>query len=202
MSIFVEGLTLGLAYAMPIGAQNIFVLQRGLSNHRSSAFYTAACVSIFDVSLAFACFFGIGNVLIAFPFLRVLLLAMGALFLIYIAVGQLRSSKIQQAVAGRKMSYLAISRAAFVLTWFNPHAILDGSILLGSYSAKLSPNDSRLFLLGIAMASPLWFTTLTSTAVFFSGKISPAKLIWINRVSAVALLSFSLGLFQTMASLA
>jgi L-lysine exporter family protein LysE/ArgO len=200
MSIFVEGLTLGLAYAMPIGAQNIFVLQRGLSNHRSSAFFTAACVSVFDVSLAFACFFGVGKILIAFPFLRPLLLAMGALFLIYVAFGQLQSKQSQQAIAGKSMSFLAISRAAFILTWFNPHAIVDGSILLGSYSAKLSSGDSSLFLLGIALASPLWFTTLTSTAVFFSQRLSPRNLIWINRVSAIVLIFLSFGLLRAIGS--
>lgn len=202
MSVFVEGLTLGLAYAMPIGAQNIFVLQRGLSNDRSSAFYTAACVSVFDVSLAFACFFGVGGILNAFPILRTLLLAIGAIFLLYIAFEQLRSKKIQQALSGKTMSYLAISRAAFVLTWFNPHAVVDGSILLGSYSAKLSASDSSLFLTGIALASPLWFTTLTSAAVFFSKRLSPANLIWINRAAAIALIFLSVGLFRAIVSLA
>ena len=51
---------MGLAYVAPIGAQNLFVIQSAIGQKRSRAFLTALIVVFFDVTLALACFFGIG----------------------------------------------------------------------------------------------------------------------------------------------
>ena len=61
MRFFIQGLTLGLAYVAPIGIQNIFVINSALNEKLSRAIITAIIVIFFDVSLALACFFGIGS---------------------------------------------------------------------------------------------------------------------------------------------
>ena len=60
MSCFFQGLTMGLAYVAPIGLQNLFVINSALTQSRHRAFLTALIVIFFDISLALACFFGIG----------------------------------------------------------------------------------------------------------------------------------------------
>lgn len=60
MLYFLQGLTMGLAYVAPIGLQNLFVINTALSASRPRAFGTAAIVIFFDITLALACFFGIG----------------------------------------------------------------------------------------------------------------------------------------------
>ena len=60
MHIYLQGLTMGLAYVAPIGAQNLFVIQSAMGPSRRRAFLTALIVTFFDVTLALACFFGIG----------------------------------------------------------------------------------------------------------------------------------------------
>lgn len=60
MSYFFQGLTMGLAYVAPIGLQNLFVINSALTQSRHRAFLTALIVIFFDISLALACFFGIG----------------------------------------------------------------------------------------------------------------------------------------------
>lgn len=63
MSYFFQGLTMGLAYVAPIGLQNLFVINSALTQSRHRAFLTALIVIFFDISLALACFFGIGALL-------------------------------------------------------------------------------------------------------------------------------------------
>ena len=63
MSCFFQGLTMGLAYVAPIGLQNLFVINSALTQSRHRAFLTALIVIFFDISLALACFFGIGALL-------------------------------------------------------------------------------------------------------------------------------------------
>ena len=63
MLYFLQGLTMGLAYVAPIGLQNLFVINTALSASRPRAFGTAAIVIFFDITLALACFFGIGAIM-------------------------------------------------------------------------------------------------------------------------------------------
>ena len=39
--IYLQGLTMGLAYVAPIGAQNLFMIQTAMGNDRKRAFLTA-----------------------------------------------------------------------------------------------------------------------------------------------------------------
>ena len=60
MPPFLQGLTIGLAYVAPIGMQNLFVINAALTQPRRRALLTALIVVFFDVTLALACFFGVG----------------------------------------------------------------------------------------------------------------------------------------------
>ena len=63
MNIFLQGLTMGLAYVAPIGMQNLFVINSALTNKRKRALLTALIVIFFDITLSLACFFGIGTIM-------------------------------------------------------------------------------------------------------------------------------------------
>ena len=77
MGYYLQGLTMGLAYVAPIGVQNLFVINSALTNPRRRALLTALIVTFFDVTLALACFFGIGAVMQRFEWLQMLVLAVG-----------------------------------------------------------------------------------------------------------------------------
>lgn len=66
MPAYFQGLAIGLAYVAPIGMQNLFVINSALAQPRRRALLTALIVTLFDVSLAFACYFGIGAVIILY----------------------------------------------------------------------------------------------------------------------------------------
>ena len=51
MNIYLQGLTMGLAYVAPIGLQNLFVINTALTQKRSRV-YLAALIVICTVSLA------------------------------------------------------------------------------------------------------------------------------------------------------
>lgn len=198
--MFIEGFLLGLAYAMPIGMQNLFVLQQALAGPRRSAFFSSACVALADVSLAFACFFGVGKMLDYIPLLKPVLLVSGAAFLLWTAWGLFRSSEVTSTADANRMSRRKIALTAFGLTWLNPHAVVDGSILIGSYSARLQGLGKGEFLTGLAVASPLWFFTLTSVGVFFADSLSPRRMVWVNRTAGAFLLLLSFALLKAVVS--
>ncbi len=163
MTFFFEGLFLGCAYAMPIGSQNIFVIQSALQEGLPKSFRTASLVSLMDVSLSMACFLGLGLLLQKIAFLQLILLAGGAIFLFYMSYKLIRDKpQIKARLESINLSFRRVLQTSFILTWFNPHALVDGSILFGTYRASLPTYGITPFLIGMAVASPLWFFSLTS----------------------------------------
>ena len=49
MDIYLQGLTMGLAYVAPIGLQNLFVINTALTQSKSRVYATALIVIFFDI---------------------------------------------------------------------------------------------------------------------------------------------------------
>ena len=60
--------------------------------------------------------------------------------------------------------FAKIILASFVVTWLNPQAIVDGTIMLGAFRATLPPSSDPLFIAGFATASFVWFNALALTS--------------------------------------
>ena len=96
-----QGFTLGLAMIIPIGAQNAFVLSRGI--HRNHHLLTATLCSFCDLILIGIGVFGGATVLSASPIGMALLTWGGVLFLSWFGVRSLRSAcRLAPANGGQK----------------------------------------------------------------------------------------------------
>ena len=138
MDIYLQGLTMGLAYVAPIGLQNLFVINTALTQSKSRVYATALIVIFFDITLGLACFFGIGALMQASVLLEMVVLAIGSVIVIWIGIGLLRS-KDDTLEGGKDVNVplLKVITTACVVTWFNPQAIIDGSMMLGAFRATL-----------------------------------------------------------------
>ena len=137
MEIFLQGLTMGLAYLAPIGAQNLFVINTALTAPLGIALVTAGIVAFFDISLALACFWGIGLVIEHSLLLQKALLGGGGLILIYLA-WQLLHAQVQTDTSAYSQPTLwQTATLAFTVTWFNPQAVIDGTLMLGAFRSSL-----------------------------------------------------------------
>ena len=189
MSYF-QGLIMGLAYVAPIGLQNLFVIQTAMTQKRGRSYLTALVVIFFDVTLAFACFFGIGMLLERFQWLQTAVLLIGSLIVLWIGLGLLRAGKRLDASAGQTLSWRGVISAACVVTWCNPQAILDGTMMLGAFRVTLPPQESAAFILGVASASCLWFLALTTVIQLFSARINDKVLRVINMICGCVILFY------------
>lgn len=114
---------MGLAYLAPIGAQNLFVINTALTAPLGIALVTAGIVAFFDISLALACFWGIGLVIEHSLLLQKALLGGGGLILIYLA-WQLLHAQVQTDTSAYSQPTLwQTATLAFTVTWFNPQAV-------------------------------------------------------------------------------
>ncbi len=190
MGYFLQGMTMGLAYVAPIGLQNLFVINSALTNTRRRALLTALIVIFFDVTLALACFFGVGAIMERYQWLQMAILLAGSVIVIFIGIGLLRAKAEELDRSGGAMSIRKTISSACVVTWFNPQAIIDGTMMLGAFHVTLPGSQSIPFISGVALASCLWFTGVTLLISIFSDKFNTKVLRAINLVCGVVILFY------------
>lgn len=200
MDFYIQGLTLGLAYVAPIGMQNLFVINSALTQTRLRALVTALIVIFFDVTLALACFFGIGLVMQKYPPVQLGILLLGGLVVVYIGVSLLKSS-VRQIGGAQQMPLGKTMWAACVVTWFNAQAVIDGTMLLGAFKATMNHAQSLHFLFGVISASCLWFVTLAMVVSLAGSLITPRTLNLINKICGTVIIIYDIKLFWHFAEM-
>ncbi len=201
MGYYLQGLTMGLAYVAPIGVQNMFVINSALTHRRRRALLTALIVIFFDVTLALACFFGVGAVMQRYAWLQPTILLVGSLIVVYIGVGLLRSKPGEIEQLRAEVSIGKTIYSACVVTWFNPQAILDGTMLFGAFHASLPPSQSTPFITGVMSASCLWFTGITLLISLFSSHFNAKVLRIINIVCGCIIVFYGAKLLWTFVNM-
>ena len=202
MGFFFQGLTLGLAYVAPIGMQNLFVIDSALTKPRRRALLTALIVLFFDASLSLSCFFGIGRLMQDYAWLKLAILAIGGLVVIRIGAGLLFPGKGGDDGAAQRVTskfggdseLLHTIVTAGVVTWCNPQAIIDGTLMLGAFSATLTVGQSTPFITGVETASALWFFGITLLVSLFSHRFSPRIVTAMNRVCGAVVVLYGVKL--------
>lgn len=200
MDFYLQGLALGLAYVAPIGMQNLFVINSALTQTRLRALVTAFIIIFFDVTLALACFFGIGLVMQKYPPVQLGILLLGGLVVVYIGVSLLKSS-VRQIGSAQQMPLGKTVWAACVVTWFNAQAVIDGTMLLGAFKASMTEAQSLHFLFGVLSASCLWFVTLAMVVSLAGSLVTPRVLGVINKICGAVIAIYGLRLLWHFAEI-
>ena len=190
MDIYLQGLTMGLAYVAPIGLQNLFVINTALTQPRRRVFLTALIVIFFDVTLGLACFFGVGAIMQASPLLEKAVLLIGSIIVIWIGQGLVRAKDTMDTSTKVDIPILKVISTACVVTWFNPQALIDGTMMLGAFKATLPAGTDLFFVGGFASASVLWFLSVSTVISLFSARFTDKTLRVINVICGVVIIFY------------
>ena len=194
MNIYLQGLTMGLAYVAPIGLQNLFVINTALTQKRSRVYLAALIVIFFDITLGLACFLGVGALMQTLPWLQKVILGIGSLIVIWIGIGLLRAKASMEGGRDVNVPIWKVISTACVVTWFNPQAIIDGTMMLGAFRASLPAGSDLFFICGFASASVLWFLGISTIISLFSAKFNDKLLNIINKVCGAVIIFYGLKL--------
>lgn len=190
MNVYWQGLTMGLAYVAPIGMQNLFVINTALTQKRARVYLTALIVIFFDVTLGLACFLGVGALMAALPWLQKVIFAAGSLIVIWIGIGLMRSKASLEGGKDVNVPIWKVITTACVVTWFNPQAIIDGTMMLGAFRASLPEGTDRFFIAGFASASVTWFLGLSTVLSLLGAHINEKILTIINKVCGAVIIFY------------
>jgi len=199
---WIQGMLLGLAYLAPIGMQNLYVINTALRMGTLRTYQVAVITTSFDITLALAAFFGIGLLLEAVPIFVNLMLLAGCLALVYFGgrIMLARPSLDEEINVDEPLPGIVF--ACFAVTWLNPQALLDGTLLLGGMRASLPGGMETAFIVGVITASCLWFTGLATVTRAFSQALRGRPLRIVNALCGLIIILFGLNLgYQLMARL-
>lgn len=202
MIYFVKGLMLGFAYVAPIGVQNLFAVNTSLTQTKKRAYITAFIIMFFDITLSITCFLGAGAVMSASKWLELIVMGIGSLVVIYIGYSIIKSEANMDGNTDVDIPLAKVITTACVVTWFNPQALIDGTMLLGASKVAIPQAYGYVFILGVCVASASWWFGLTTIITLFKAKITSKIFRMINIVCGAFILFYGANLLWDFIKLA
>ncbi|PWF55417.1 LysE/ArgO family amino acid transporter [Massilia glaciei] len=194
VSVFLNGLGLGLGLIMAIGAQNIHVIRTGIA--REHVGLTVLSCILIDASLIALGVAGVGTLVQSSPLLLSVAKWGGAAFLLWYGLRSWRAvfaeASMQTGAARPKASAREALVSVFALSLLNPHVYLDTVVLLGAIGGGFGAAARPSFAAGAMCASALWFTALGYGATRLSRWFArPVAWKWIDGIAGTTMLALS-----------
>ncbi|GAA0376932.1 LysE/ArgO family amino acid transporter [Bacillus horti] len=173
MEATVHGFLLALGLILPLGVQNIFIFNQGITQRGIRlALPAVITASICDTLLILLAVFGLSYMVMTFEWLQIVLYSLGIIFLSYMGWSIWSNNPVSlksndQALSPKKQILFAAS-----VSLLNPHAIIDIFGVIGTSSLVYFGTDKWLFTFTCIGVSWIWFTGLAVTGH------------WIGRVDA------------------
>lgn len=203
MSVLKSGLTLGFGLIISMGPQNIFLIRQGLK--KEYAFLAALVCSVCDMTLVLLSTLSISELIFIYPTAKMILVALGALFLItfgaksiYSGLKQMKNkNEFTLNFSTKPMSKTKVFLTAISFSLLNPQAIIDTMLTIGGIVSHYPQEDQLVFVIGVIAASFLWFTGITSLSSSCANYLSSGR-IWgvLELTSGFIMLCFSLVLLS------
>ena len=127
-------------------------------------------------------------------YLQLIILLVGSLIVIYIGIGLIRDTGEVDNSTDVNVPFTKVITSACVVTWFNPQAIIDGSMMLGAFRASLPQEATLKFILGVTGASATWFISITILISLFHNLFNQKVLRWINIICGIVITFYGLKL--------
>ncbi len=196
--IYLRGILVGFAFVAPIGMQNIYMFNNALSNKMSKALLYNFLVWFCDALFSFAAFYGIGALISANEIVKIIVMLIGGALTSYIGFNIIRSAK-QTAIGSdsKKQTLKQALMTALIVSWGNPQAMIDGTMMLGASRATLTFEQSILFITGVITASFIWDHGITIGFNLLRDKLPKKFLLAINLISGIIVAVYGLYLILT-----
>jgi L-lysine exporter family protein LysE/ArgO len=187
ISAAIHGFILALGLILPLGVQNVFVLNQGaLQPKWTNALPVVLTAALCDTLLISLAVLGISAIVLEISFLKIALSVIGIAFLLYMGYVTWKSKPSTEAnsvqlFTARKQIVFAAS-----VSLLNPHAIMDTIGVIGTSSLAYTGIEKAAFTIVCIFVSWLWFFGLSIVGRMVGKLDQRGKFIHtLNKISAV-----------------
>lgn len=185
ITLFLESFLIGLAIAAPVGPIGILCIQQTLTHGMRVGFISGLGAATADALYGCIAAFGLITLSSFLLDIRDLLSISGGLFLLYIGFRTLSTPpKADSATPLNPHQNLWTSYiTTLALTLANPMTILAFIGIFSSIRFNTTTQAHGWMILGIFLGSAAWWLGLSAGVGLFRTRITPRRIVWINRLS-------------------
>jgi threonine/homoserine/homoserine lactone efflux protein len=188
--IFLKGIFIGFAMAVPIGPIGILCIRRTLSEGRLRGLIIGLGAATADLIYGCIAAFGITFISDALVSQRIWLRIAGGVLLLYMGIRTFRKQPVDPNIPANSNGILRSYLTAFLITLTNPLSIFAFIVV---FAALGLGNEAIIFsgsalVLGVFIGSFLWFLSLSSGVMLLRKKLDLIGLKWVNKISGILII--------------
>ena len=187
ITIFLKGIFIGFALAVPIGPIGIMCIRRTLTEGRLRGLIIGLGAATADLLYGCIAAFGLTVISETLVSQRILIRLIGGALLLFLGIRIFRKLPADPKIPINSISNLRSYLTAFLLTLTNPLSIfafiaIFAALGLGSDLGNFS---ASVLVAGVFIGSCLWFFSLSSAVMLFRKKLDLVGLKWVNRIAGI-----------------
>jgi threonine/homoserine/homoserine lactone efflux protein len=207
LDTFLRSILLGFSIAAPVGPIGILCIRRTLAQGRAYGFVSGLGAATADGIYGLIGGLGLGVVATFLVDQSVWLKLIGGVFLCYLGIRAILAKPAQTEATPtlRASGLIGAYASILLLTLTNPLTIVSFAAMFASMGAAAVRVGIVPIVIGVFCGSALWWLLLSSVAGALRQRLTPALMMWVNRISgsvvfllgATALASVVLGFIGT-----
>lgn len=198
--LFVKGLIIGFAMAVPIGPAGILCIRKTLAEGRSRGLIIGLGAATADMLCGSIAAFGLTFVLDVIASQQFWLRLVGGGLLLFLGIRTLRTRRKDTALSPDKKGLLGSYVSAVLLGLTNPVTIFAFVAVFAAFGLgqRLFVISAYIPVVGVFIGSCLWFLTLGYVATFFRRKLDSGGLRWVNTIAGVLIILSGVAAFVSL----
>jgi threonine/homoserine/homoserine lactone efflux protein len=188
--IFLKGIFIGFAMAVPIGPIGILCIRRTLVEGRLRGLIIGLGAATADLLYGCVAAFGLTIISDTLVNQRVWIRLLGGILLLFLGVRTFRKIPVDPKIPVTNRGILKTYVTAFFITLTNPLTIFAflavfAALGLGSDLGNFS---ASALVTGVFIGSALWFLLLSSGVTLFRKKLDLVGLGWVNKIAGILII--------------
>lgn len=210
LAFLMKGLLVGVSIAAPVGPIGLLCIRRTLADGPAVGFASGMGAASADAVYGAIAGFGLAAITDWMMGWDAALRLVGGLVLLWLGLATFRARPTGRAAEAPGAAGLAGAYAStFALTLANPATIVSFLAVFGGLGLASGPNGAgpngagsdwagaAALVTGVFAGSALWWLGLSTGVGFLRAKVTTGAMLWINRVSGLILMGFSVAALAT-----
>ena len=195
---FIKGLIIGFSIAAPVGPIGVLCIQKTISKGQLAGLRTGLGAATADGIYGSIAAYGLSAISSFLVNQQLTLRSLGGLYLGFLGIKTVLSQPLiiekQESVTQNLNDFLS----TLILTLTNPITIVSFTAIysgLMNQAIEFTFLSATLLVVGVFCGSALWWLFLSFIASRMQQRINATALLWINRISGIFIIGFSIGIF-------
>jgi threonine/homoserine/homoserine lactone efflux protein len=190
LTIFLKGIIIGFALAVPLGPIGILCIRKTLTEGRLRGLIIGFGAATADLLYGCVAAFGLKVVSNTLVSQRIWIRLAGGALLVFLGVRTFRARHVNPNIPINSSGFLRSYFTTVFLTLTNPLTIFAFIAVFAALGigSGLGPFSASTLVGGVFIGSCLWFLSLSSGVTLFRKKLDRAGLRWVNRIAGILII--------------